>query len=134
MIFLDTSAIYAWVDSADANHAAAVERLEAILNEEEELLTHNYVLLESVALLQARLGHLAASKFAKDSAAFVVEWVDHDLHASAIREWKKSVKRRLSLVDHVSFLVMKRRNVATAFAFDPDFKTAGFRLYGELGG
>ena len=129
MIFLDTSAIYAWVDKADPNHRAAVERLEALLNQEEELLTHNYILVESVALLQARLGHSTAAKFAKDSAIFLVEWVDKDLHASAIREWERSGNRRLSLVDHISFLVMKRRDVVTAFAFDSDFKTAGFRLF-----
>jgi predicted nucleic acid-binding protein len=31
-------------------------------------------------------------------------------------------------VDHVSFLVMRRRGVAVAFAFDPDYASAGFRL------
>jgi len=33
-----------------------------------------------------------------------------------------------SLVDHISFLIMRRRDVTTAFAFDPDFVSAGFRL------
>jgi predicted nucleic acid-binding protein len=129
MIFLDTSAIYAWADAADANHRPAVERLQAILDQEEELLTHNYVLVEATALLQARLGPAAALKLADDSAAFVVEWVDQDLHGSAVRELKRSRSRRVSLVDQVSFLVMRRRRVATAFAFDTDFQSAGFRLF-----
>lgn len=129
MIFLDTSAIYAWADGADPNHAMAVRRLQAILEAGEELLTHNYVLVESVALLQARLGLAAAIKLAKDSAAFVVEWVDDDLHAGGIGELERSKRRHVSLVDHISFLVMKRRNVATAFAFDPDFALAGFQLF-----
>lgn len=128
MIFLDTSAIYAWADAADPNHRAAVRRLQAILNSADELLTHNYVLVESIALLQARLGLAAATKLAKDSTTFVIEWVDDDLHASGIRELERSTKRHVSLVDHVSFLVMRRRHVATAFAFDPDFTSAGFRL------
>ena len=128
MIFLDTSAIYAWADAADANHRAAVRRLQAILDSGEQLLTHNYVLVESMALLQARLGIAAAAKLANDSAAFVLEWVDSDLHASAVHELQQSKKRQVSLVDHVSFLVMRRRRLATAFAFDPDFLTAGFRL------
>lgn len=129
MIFVDTSAIYAWADTADSNHAVAVRRLEALLESGEELLTHNYVLVESTALLQARLGLGAAIKLAKDSAAFVIDWVDDDLHASGIRELERSKKRHVSLVDHISFLVMKRRRVAMAFAFDPDFASAGFRVF-----
>jgi len=129
MIFLDTSAIYAWADAADDNHHTAIRRLQAILESGEELLTHNYVLVESVALLQARLGLGAATKLVKDSKAFVIEWVDEDLHASGVRELEASKKRQVSLVDHISFLLMRRRNVATAFAFDPDFASAGFRLF-----
>lgn len=129
MIFLDTSAIYAWTDVADPNHHAAVKRLEAILDSGEELLTHNYVLVESIALIQTRLGLAAATKLAKDATAFVIEWVDDDLHASGIRQLEKSTKRRVSLVDHISFLVMRRRHILTAFAFDPDFTAAGYRLF-----
>jgi predicted nucleic acid-binding protein len=128
VIFLDTSAIYAWADAADPNHAAALRRLQTILDSGEGLLTHNYVLVEACALLQARLGVKAAVGLAKDSAAFVIEWVDEDLHASGVRELERSRKRHVSLVDHISFLVMRRREVARAFAFDPDFADAGFRL------
>ena len=129
MLFLDTSAIYAWSDAADANHLTAVRRLQAALDAGEDLLTHNYVLVEAVALLQSRLGVAAALKLAQDSAAFVVEWIDDDLHAAGIRELERSKKRQLSLVDHISFLVMKRRGVTVAFAFDPDFRAAGFSLF-----
>lgn len=128
MIFLDTSAIYAWADAGDPNHAAAVRRLKALLAGGHALLTHNYVLVESTALVQARLGVAAAVKLAHDSAAFVIEWVDEDLHALATQELERARKRQLSLVDHVSFQVMRRRQIDTAFAFDPDFVTAGFRL------
>ena len=105
-------------------------RMQAILESGEDLLTHNYVLVvESIALLQARLGLAAATKLAKDSTASAIEWVDDNLHASGIRELARSTKRHVSLVDHVGFLVMKRRQVATAFAFDPDFFSVGFRLF-----
>lgn len=129
MIFVDTSAIYAWADAADPNHAIAVRRLQAIVTAGETLLTHNYVLVESMALLQARLGVAAATKLARDAAVFTIEWVDDDLHASGVGELERSKKRHVSLVDHISFLVMNRRAVSTAFAFDPDFTSAGFRLF-----
>jgi len=93
------------------------------------MVTHNYVVLESFALLQARLGLPVAAKFAKDCEHFKVEWVDSQLHKTAVRELEKSSKRQLSLVDHVSFLVMNRRNIHTAFAFDSDFTIRGFRLF-----
>ena len=128
MIFLDTSAIYAWADIADANHQAAVRRLQAILDSREELFTHNYVLVESMSLLQARLGLAAATKLGKDAQSFDVEWVDEDLHRAGIHELERSRKRRISFVDQISFLVMRKRQVTTAFAFDPDFASAGFRL------
>jgi len=128
MIFLDTSAIYALADKADPNHAAARARFQRILDLDEDLLTHNYVLLESMALLQARLGLSAALTFASDSAQFTIEWVDKRLHASAIAALERSGKRGLSLVDHISFLVMRRLRIKNAFAFDPDFQTEGFQL------
>ena len=129
MIFLDTSAIYAWADRRDLNHSAATARLHAIVDKGEQILTHNYVVLEAFTLLQARLGLASAAKFAADCAAFEVDWIDKGIHDAAIGEAQKSGKRRVSLVDHISFLVMKRRNLTTAFAFDPHFRTAGFRLF-----
>ena len=60
----------------------------------------------------------------------LVEWVDDELHSAGVAALERSKKRHVSLVDHVSFLVMTRRRVTTAFAFDPDFVSAGFRLLG----
>jgi predicted nucleic acid-binding protein len=128
MTFVDTSAIYAWADISDRNHSAAVRHLDTVLQAGEDLLTHNYVLVEAMALLQARLGLAAANKLARDSAAFDIEWVDEALHNEGVRELERSRKRGVSLVDHISFLVMRRRGLTTAFAFDPGFAAAGFRL------
>ena len=128
MIFLDTSAIYALADSADPNHSRAVRQLQRLLDAGEELITHNYVLLESIALIQARLGLAPATVFARESAQFMIDWVDKDLHTAGIRDLQKSGRRQISLVDHISFLVMRRREVNTTFAFDPDFEAAGFQL------
>jgi predicted nucleic acid-binding protein len=37
-------------------------------------------------------------------------------------------KRLLSLVDAVSFVVMRQRRIAEAFAFDPHFEEENFSL------
>lgn len=102
-----------------------------MLSEGEIFLTHNYVLLEATALLQHRLGTAAAVKLANDATDFEIVWVDRALHEQAIRRLERASKRRVSLVDHVSFLVMKERGVERAFAFDPDFSEEGFNLVGS---
>ena len=130
MIFLDTSAIYALADRRDPRHAAARAHFETLLSDGETLLTHNYVLVESLALVQHRLGSEAAVKLARSASGFDVVWIDSSLHEEAVRVFARSSRRRVSFVDEVSFLVMKSRSVDIAFAFDPDFVDRGFRLLG----
>jgi predicted nucleic acid-binding protein len=84
-----------------------------------------------MALLQRRLGTETAMRFARDSQAFLVEWVDERLHGEAVRHLARAGKRQVSLVDQVSFLVMRRRQVKMALAFDEDFEVEGFTLFGS---
>jgi predicted nucleic acid-binding protein len=129
MIFLDTSAIYAMADQADPQHGRAREWFQTLLEIGERVLTHNYVLVEATALIQSRLGMAAALKFARDCRAFEIEWVDEATHEEAVHRLGRAGKRRVSLVDQVSFLVMQRRGVNVALAFDPDFELEGFQLF-----
>ncbi len=129
MIFLDTSAIYALADKSDPNHAAAYKKFDLASKSGETFLLHNYILLESVALLQARLGLPLALLFLQDAKSFEVEWVDKEGHEEAEKELEKIGKRGISLVDCTSFVVMRRRGLKKVLAFDPDFQDQGFSLY-----
>ena len=129
MIFLDTSAIYALADKTDPNHAAAYKKFQNVLESEEVFLLHNYILLESVVLLQARLGLTSVVFFLRNAKSFEVEWVDQNLHEEAEKELERIGKRGISLVDCTSFIVMRRRGVEKVLAFDPDFQDQGFSLY-----
>jgi predicted nucleic acid-binding protein len=131
LIFVDTSALYALADRADPRHREAVGLFEAMLSEGEILLTHNYVLVEAIALVQHQIGLAPAIKLAKSADGFEVMWVDRALHEDASQLLQRASQRRMSLVDHVSFLVMRERRVEQAFAFDPDFAAEGFRLVGS---
>jgi predicted nucleic acid-binding protein len=102
--------------------------MDRILQAGERLLTHNYVLVESLALLQHRLGTAAAVKLGQSASGFEIVWVDRPLHEEAVRRFARAGRRRVSLVDHVSFLVMKSRGIDKALAFDPDFLSEGFSL------
>ena len=126
MIFLDTSVIYALADRADPNHLRAKEMFASALQAGEDLLTHSYVLVESAALLQSRLGLSAALRFLDESQSFRVHWVTPRDHQEAIQLLRERGRRGLSLVDCVSFVVMRRHGVSTYLAFDEDFAREGF--------
>ena len=131
MIFLDTSAIYALADTADPNHELAVKRFRNVLKADEEFLVHNYVLVESAALLQRRLGHDSARRFLQEANAFQVHWIGDEDHGRAMALFEERSRRRLSLVDCASFAVMRLYGVDTALAFDADFQAEGFTVYGN---
>jgi predicted nucleic acid-binding protein len=57
-----------------------------------------------------------------------VVWVDEDLHRLAIEVLLASGSRSVSLVDRVSFAVMRQEGIRRAFAFDEDFEREGFAL------
>jgi predicted nucleic acid-binding protein len=57
-----------------------------------------------------------------------VAWVDPELHADAVTAHLRALRRRSSLVDHVSFELMRRRGLRVALALDRDFETEGFEL------
>lgn len=131
MIFLDTSAIYALADQGDPNHAQAREIFRQALESGEAILTQSYVLVEAAALLQHRLGLTSAALFLRDAEAFEVHWVTADDHHAGVALLEERGQRQLSLVDCVSFLLMRRRGVRQALAFDEDFRREGFSLYSE---
>ncbi|MCH8206505.1 MAG: PIN domain-containing protein [Chloroflexi bacterium] len=129
MIFLDTSAIYALADTRDPNHQEAIDLFRQVLAQGEELLVHNYVLLEAVALLQRRLGVASALAMLRNSEAFRVHWVNPEDHREAVAILEDRGLRGLSLVDCVSFVVMRYHDVVSALAFDSDFQREGFNRF-----
>lgn len=128
MIFVDTSAIYALASGRDSRHREARRSFDALLRAERPLVTHSYVLSESMALLHHRLGRDVALTFAVEARGLEVEWVEERLHHAAV-DALRDAPGGVSLVDQVSFLVMRQRGIDEAFAFDGDFVWAGFRLY-----
>jgi predicted nucleic acid-binding protein len=129
LIFLDTSAIYAAADDDDARHEAAFTALERLLQDGEELLVHNYVILEVSALLQRRLGLPHALTALKQSQDYLLHWITSEDHEAAVALLEERGRRGLSFVDCASFIVMRRYGVTTALVFDSDFEAEGFEVY-----
>jgi predicted nucleic acid-binding protein len=126
-VFVDTSAIYALLDRSDANHAAAASLLPTL--RDRGPLTHSYVVVESVALTQARLGIEAVRRLLDDLLpAFELRFVSRQLHGAAVAALLASGSGDVSLVDRVSFEVMRSSGLTEAFAFDRHFEREGFTV------
>ncbi|RJP18036.1 MAG: PIN domain-containing protein [Deltaproteobacteria bacterium] len=127
MIFVDTSAFYALLDGDDAEHSRGLKLWEREPPGEGGLVTTNYVVLESIALLQSRLG-MPAVRIFHDVILPVVrmEWIDEVIHAQALRAFIATGRRGLSLVDLSSFETMRRLGIRFAFTFDRHFRQHGF--------
>lgn len=128
-VFLDTSAVYAVFDGDDAFHATAAEAWRGLLASDAPLHTSSYVLVELQALLQRRLGLAAVDVLTTYVAPFMsVAWVDERVHAQATAAALGSRDRDVSLVDHASFIIMRRLGVRTALTLDKHFVEQGFRV------
>ncbi|MCS6936814.1 MAG: PIN domain-containing protein [Candidatus Bipolaricaulota bacterium] len=128
-VFVDTSALYALLDRDDHNHANASKSWARLLERGHPLLTHNYALVEAFALVQRRLGVEAVRVLQQDLLPVVeILWVDQALHQGAVEALLALGSRSVSLVDRVSFLLMRQRRIGTAFAFDDDFQQEGFKI------
>jgi predicted nucleic acid-binding protein len=129
MIFVDTSAIYALLDRTDANHSQARALWFSLLDSSSAMFTSNYVLVESYALTQNRLGIEAVRSLQADILpAIEIRWIDETLHALAVAGLLAASRRKLSLVDCSSFALMRQERVRLAFAFDRHFDQEGFVL------
>jgi predicted nucleic acid-binding protein len=129
MIFVDTSALYAVLDRDDQNHPLAKSTWGTLLQGDDALIVTNYVVVETTALVQHRLGMEAVRVLCGDVLpAIDVHWIGEDEHMHAQNALLAADRRRISLVDCSSFHVMRRRMVRTAFAFDPHFGEQGFEV------
>jgi hypothetical protein len=128
-VFVDTSALLALLDEDDAHHREAAAALRHLLSSA-ELVTHNYVQVELLALARRRLGPGAVVTLTDDVLpALTTIWIDEALHRAALAAHRAGSKA-VSLVDHVSFEVMRREGIQQAFAFDADFEAQGFERPG----
>jgi predicted nucleic acid-binding protein len=126
-VFVDTSAVLAFLSPTDESHEPARRAFERLQAREAPLVTTSFVLVEIYALLGRRMGLEAVETFRKDFAPLLeIVWVDADLHEAGLDLLSGRRIRDLSLVDAVSFLVMRQRRLDEAFAFDRHFRDEGF--------
>jgi uncharacterized protein len=128
-VFIDTSALFAVLDRDDAFHIHARAAWSSFLEDDENLITTNYVLIESCALVQNRLGMDALRTLLDDVIAVIgVQRITEADHRAAMAAVLAAGRRDLSLVDCSSFEVMRRLALRHVFAFDRHFNEQGFEV------
>ena len=122
-VVVDTSALFALLDRRDAHHASAVAFWTD--PDDEDLVTHAYVVVESIALVRSRLGAAAVSVLVDDLLPAVrVEMVDRPLHDASMADLRR-VGGGTSLVDRVTLAFAARHGIQRAFAYDADLVAEG---------
>lgn len=128
MIVLDTSLLYALLDTQDDLHRDAIEWYPEY---EGELATTPLVITELDHLAAARLGRSAVAAFRKDvaSGAYAVEWWPSAMPVT-VDFAERHARLRLSLAD-ASLVVLAERLGTTRIA---TFDERHFRALQPLGG
>lgn len=126
-VFVDTSALVALLDRADPRHAEARQAFIALADA--ELVCHGYVVAETLAVTRRRLGVDATVALIDDLLpAIEVLPVGPTEHAAALAGYRSSLPSATSFVDQVSFLVIERERISTAFVLDADFAVTGVEM------
>lgn len=128
-VFVDTSGFYACLDSTDVFYSQAFAAFERAEKENWTLVTTNYVVHETWALVQRRLGWEAVETFITDLLPRCqIIFVDTELHQAAANRCQQTRERRFSLTDAVSLELMARRKLTEAIVQDEHFARANIAL------
>jgi len=128
-VFVDTLAFLAVLNADDFHHQEAAAAWKSIVEKGAPLFTQNYVVLETFAVLQNRIGIAAARGFIEDIIPVMhVEWVTEADHGQGITAVLTAARRHLSLTDCVSFSIIRRLGLRKVFCFDKHFMEQGFEM------
>jgi predicted nucleic acid-binding protein len=128
--FVDTSALIALLDTDDPAHGDVREAWRGAVLDAEGLVATDDVLVEAVAVAQRRWGLGAVRALVDELIPLIeIQSVSVDERIAAVTTLLAAGRRRLSLVDCVSFVVMRRLSIRDFLGTDPHFEEQGFRRY-----
>ena len=128
-IFADTSGFFALLVKNDYMYFKARENFNYFAEKNVQLVTSSFVLVETAALLQRRIGMAPVHDFnTKILPLLEIIWVDDKWYARAMQRLLIQNNRNVSLVDCLSFEIMDSLEIECAFAFDKHFEENGFTM------
>ena len=116
-------------DTSDQWHVAAEEVFSQLLRDNLPLLTTSYVLLEcgNSAARRPYRGGVAALRAQLRDSGLLVDPTEEELEAAWLA-YVRGEAGEAGIVDHVSFVVMRRLGLKRAFTNDQHFAAAGFEI------
>jgi len=130
-VFIDTSAFIALNDKSDQYFQKASKYLLSEINNLSlTFYTSNLVIAETYTRLLYKTHFRAAQQFLETIAIIDIDvlYSDNELEQSAKYFLTKYANLKISYTDAVSFAIMTKKNIPSAFSFDKHFEIAGFQL------
>ncbi len=114
-------------------HSTARSNFTYLSQKKAILYTSSFVLVETTALLQRRIG-LDAIRDLHTKILPLIEifWVNREFYANSIQRLLLQGQQDLSLVDCLSFELMEAYEINVAFGFDKHFTENGFMLVNSI--
>ena len=128
-VFLDTVGLIALWDVADQWHAHAEASFTQLVARRRPFVTTTFVLLEC--------GNAAARRPYRNQVCLLRQALEqrNELIAPSQQDWdeawaayERGEAGMAGIVDHVSFVVMRRLGLSEAFTNDQHFRAAGFAI------
>lgn len=126
-VFADTSYYQALLNRRDRHHEQATYLSKSVKG---RTVTSEYVLCELGALMcsaPARSAFVSAVRKLQASRKVEIVIASHELFEAGVDLFHKRPDKDWSLVDCISFVLMRERNIAEALSTDKHFEQAGFR-------
>ena len=129
-LLADTSALLALFNPRDRLHQRARKFARDAAGA--RFVVTELILSETVTRLRARTDAAHAADVGAallSSRRYEVLFVDSPLVEAGLADFRRFADKRLSLVDAVSFAVIRALALDGSFTFDADFRDCGFAVY-----
>lgn len=128
-IYIDTSAFFAILDSGDKFHKESKDTFLRLIGDKEIFHSSNYIIIETMVLVQNRLGLDALRAFQDDIVPIInIHWVDERIHNIAVSSLLIARRKNISFIDYTSFELMRLLGLKKVFTFDKHFEEQSFKL------
>jgi uncharacterized protein len=131
VIFIDTGAIVGRLVARDQYYQAATAFWNELASSDVSCITTSLVMAEALTLVGRRTSYRFAAEQARELYSSDILHIMRPTHIdeiNAVNLFEKFSDQRVSFVDCVSFVLMRRHKVQEVFGFDQHFSSAGFIL------